>query len=63
MWLKNVHRHGEFESFEVSAKENIGVSIMIEWIVKAAQRIYPVIQKMRTKKANRFQKTKLKEID
>ena len=41
VWLEKVHRRAENACFETSAVENIGVSMMVEWIVKAALRAYP----------------------
>jgi len=44
-WLSRVHRKAENACFETSAKENIGVSIMMDWIVRAALRVHPKVEK------------------
>ena len=54
-WLGKMHRKCENAVFETSAVENIGVSMMVEWIVKAALRAYPAVEKSKSKKVqNRF---------
>ena len=47
LWLDKVHKRAEHACFETSAKENIGISPMVEWVVKAALRAYPDIEKAR----------------
>ena len=54
LWLAKVHRRAENGCFETSARENIGVSIMVDWMVKAALRVYPSVEKAKEKKINRF---------
>ena len=34
--------------------ENIGVSIMVDWIVSAATRVYPAVEKAKKKTIERF---------
>ena len=53
-WLQSVHKRAENASFEVSARQNIGVSMMIEWIVKGALRNYQVVERSKYKKCARF---------
>ena len=54
LWLEKVHRRADQACFETSAKENIGISMMVEWVVKAALRVYPEIEKAKTKHIDRF---------
>lgn len=54
LWLSKVHHRAENDCFETSAVENIGVSMMVEWIVKAALRVYPEVEKAKAKRINRF---------
>ena len=39
-WLAKVHKRADNACFEISAKENIGISIMMDWVVKAALRAH-----------------------
>ena len=54
IWLDKVHRRAERACFETSARDNIGVSIMVEWIVSAADRAYPAVEKAKKKTFDRF---------
>ena len=40
-WLESTHKRAEQACFESSAYSNIGVSIVIEWITRAALRVHP----------------------
>ena len=39
-WLTNTHKRAENASFEVSSFQNIGVALMLDWIVRAGLRNY-----------------------
>ena len=54
IWLAKVHRRSENACLETSAVDNIGVSIMVEWIVGAATRAYPAVEQSKVKSIERF---------
>ena len=53
-WVKSVHKRAESCVLEVSSKENIGVSIMVDWVVREALRVYPSVEKKKYRKAARW---------
>ena len=59
LWLSKVHRRADNACFETSARENIGVSMMVDWIVRSALRVHPAVEKAKTKQCERFKKGQL----
>lgn len=53
-WLTKVHKRADNACFEISARENIGIAMMIDWVVKAALRAHPLVEKAKKKQADRF---------
>ena len=53
-WLKKVHKKAESACFESSAFENIGVSMVVEWMAREAIRVYPAVEATKPSKALRF---------
>mmetsp|Transcript_1545 Transcript_1545/g.2128 ORF Transcript_1545/g.2128 Transcript_1545/m.2128 type:complete len:200 (+) Transcript_1545:326-925(+) len=43
-WLKKTHKRAENACFECSSFQNIGVSILVEWMTRSALRIYHEIE-------------------
>ena len=48
-WLAKVHRRAENNCFETSAVDNIGISVMIDWLVKAVVQNYEKVEKAKVK--------------
>ena len=53
-WLENTHKRAQNACFESSAFSNIGVSIVVEWITRAALRVHPQVEATRPQKVLRF---------
>jgi len=56
-WLEKVHKRAENACFESSAYSNIGISMVVEWMVRAANRVYPAIEAAKPQKVLRFNMT------
>jgi hypothetical protein len=48
-WLEKVHKRAENACFETSSTEKLGISIMMDWIVRAALRAHPKVEKLKQK--------------
>jgi len=57
-WLAKVHRRAENACFESSAFKNVGVSGVVDWIVRSALRVYPEVELSKPHKVLRFKSGK-----
>ena len=54
LWLKKVHRRASNACFETSSVENIGIPMMVDWIVREALRVYPDVEREKRRDIERF---------
>lgn len=53
-WLAKVHKRADNACFEISARENIGIAMMMDWVVRAALRVHPQVEDAKKKEIDRF---------
>lgn len=52
----NKNHKGAYQSFEVNAFKNIGISSLMDWTAKEASRIYPAVEAAKFRGIDRYQK-------